>query len=798
MAAQSELNTPVEEKLSCFHCKQACEEDVLWIEDKAFCCYGCKTVFEILQESDLCDFYSLDEQPGLQQKNPAASFVYLDEPEVRSKLISFESPGFSRVEFSIPTIHCVSCIWLLENLHKINAGVIRVVVNFSAKTATIDFNPTKVSLGEVANLIAKLGYAPRISLEEKNKASHKSFDKGLVLKLAIAGFCFGNVMLFSFPEYLGIDSADETLLALFTWLNFGLAIPVTFYCGQDYFISAWKSFKQRQINIDVPLALGIAVLFLRSAWDIILDLGPGYIDSLAGLVFFLLIGRWFQSKTYESLAFDRDYKSYFPLAVFKQDGDDWKSILVAKLLVGDVIRVRNMEIVPADCLLRDNVAYIDYSFVTGESRSVKITEGEIIYAGGRVVGKPILLEVQKKTSQSHLTSLWGNEIFEKKNERVYTRLLDTIARYFTWIVLGIAAAAAVYWAFTDSTQVWLVVSAVLIVACPCALALSAPFTYGNMVRVFGRHGLYLKNAEVIERIVKVDALVFDKTGTVTHGDAQVRFAGNLTPQEFGIVKKLSSFSTHPLSSFVSKSIQQRMMGDIVEYREWPGKGIEGIISGVRFRLGSAKFLGSNEDSSSSSSKVFVSIDGIVKGFFEIETSIRFGLDNLLAKLRGKFIALLSGDNAADKQRMDQYFNELHFNQSPHDKLEYISQLQQTGKSVMMLGDGLNDSGALKQSDVGISVTDDTGVFTPASDGILMGDKIYLLDRFLSLSKSADRILKGSFVISFLYNVVGLSFAVTGNLDPIVAAILMPLSSISVVGFATIAVNLASLKAFRNL
>ncbi len=793
----SELRMPVEEKLTCFHCHQDCDEDVLWMEDKAFCCYGCKTVFEILQENDLCDFYTLDEQPGIQQKNPVASFAYLDEPEVRAKLVRFESKDFVRVEFSIPTIHCVSCIWLLENLHKIDSGVIRTVVNFSSKTAVIDFNPTKISLGELANLISRLGYAPRISLDE-SPASKKKFDNVLILKLAIAGFCFGNVMLFSFPEYLGIDASEKTLLTLFTWLNFGLAIPVTFYCGQDYFSAACKSFKQRQINIDVPLALGIAVLFLRSAFDIISNTGPGYIDSLAGLVFFLLIGRWFQSKTYESLAFDRDYKSYFPLAVFKQEGEDWKSVLVSNLKVGDFIRVRNMEIVPADCVLHDAEGFIDYSFVTGESRAVHIEIGEVVYAGGRIIGKPVELQVQKKTSHSHLTSLWSNGIFEKKDERVYARMLDKIAHHFTWIILGIALISAMYWFVVDASQVWLVVSAILIVACPCALAMSAPFTFGNMVRVFGRHGLYLKKSDVIERMAKVDAVVFDKTGTVTHGDADVKRVGEFSANELGIIKKLSSFSTHPLSAMISKSIQQKSAVEIFDYRELPGKGIEGIVDGKRYRLGSASFIGHTANDSSKASYVYISIDGHPKGYFQIETNIRAGLPTLMIQLKNKFIALLSGDNDADRSRMGLFFSEMHFNQNPHDKLSYIETLQAKGNTVMMLGDGLNDSGALKQSDIGISVTDDTGIFTPASDGILMGNKVAMLDRFLALSKSATRILKISFVISFLYNIVGLSFAVTGNLDPIVAAILMPVSSISVVGFATLAVNFSSMNVFKKV
>src|SRR5690349_13839656 len=204
-------------------------------------------------------------------------------------------------------------------------------------------------------------------------------------------------MLLSFREYLGVENSEKYLMRIFSWLNLALSLPVLLYSGWDYIRAAAKSFKQRQINIDVPIAAGLIALFSRSSYDILTATGPGYLDSFTGLVFFLLIGRWFQSKTYESLAFNRDFTSYFPLAINRLEKDEWKPVVIYKLRRNDIIQIRNMEIIPADSTLLDETAYIDYSFVTGESRPVKVRQAELVYAGGRLIGTPVKLVVEKNT-----------------------------------------------------------------------------------------------------------------------------------------------------------------------------------------------------------------------------------------------------------------------------------------------------------------------------------------------------------------------------------------------------------------
>lgn len=782
------------QELTCYHCGQPVAEEGIMLNDKSFCCQGCKTVYEILDENNLCEYYDLSRSPGVRVSSRTEDiYSYLDQPDIRRKVLTFDSERFARVTFQIPSIHCVSCIWLLENLHKLQPGVLRSEVNFARKTATIDFDPGELSLARLAACADSIGYAPVINLETEQKTG-KANESGsqLVLRLAVAGFCFGNVMLLSFPEYLGIDKSEASLVTLFSYLNILLSIPVVVFSGRDYLVSAFRSFHQRQINIDVPIAAGILVLFVRSSLDVILDIGPGYFDSLTGLVFFLLIGRWFQSKTYDSLAFDRDFKSYFPLAVNKKEGAQWQAVVIYDLKPGDTIRVRNREIIPADCELISDQVSVDYSFVTGESKAVNVSYGETLYAGGRLMGQPAEMKLLKSTSQSHLVSLWNNAAFRKSEESKYQMMIDRIARAFTWRVLIIAAGAGVFWMWKDPSQTWLVITAVLMVACPCALALAAPFTYGNMMRIFGRHGLYLKNADILERMASVDAVVFDKTGTITHGKTDgVQWVGDLLPQEVIGVKALTQASTHPLSIILSRELRGDTSGVTMrDFVDIPGGGVEAMINNQMVRIGSRTFVDCLEKIEDESTKVFVAIDGVYRGYYSIGTSVRSSLGSLTNRIGNLFAGLLSGDNDSDRKRMEDLFGTdkpLLFNQSPHDKLEFVKGLQTKGRKVMMLGDGLNDAGALKQSDVGLAVSDDSGVFTPACDGILSGDKLNSLDQFLHLSRSARRIVKTGFGISFMYNIIAISVAVSGYLTPLIAAVLMPLSSISVVAFSSFSV-----------
>ncbi len=783
---------------NCYHCGDPCESDKIVSDEKDFCCQGCKTVYEILSENELCNYYDLEASPGQTLKDADEKSVYdfLDNEAIKARMLDFSGDNYEKVSFSVPAIHCSSCIWLLENLDRLNEAVIDSKVDFSNKTVTVHYHSEDMNLREVAEMLDSIGYAPLINLDEDGdrKKKEATYDRQLIIKMGVAGFCFGNIMLLSFPDYLGLTGIEQNYQSFFRYLNVLLALPVVFYAGADYFVSAFRSIRQRYANIDIPIALGVSVLFLRSFYEVATGIGPGYFDSLVGLIFYLLIGKWFQNKTYRSMSFDRDYKSYFPLAVLKKEESGLISTQVTELVKGDEIAMRNGEIIPADAILIDDEAAIDYSFITGESEAVQQKKGDYLYAGGRHTGPMTRMIVQKEVSQSYLTRLWNDDAFSKEEEG--RSMIDRISKYFTLTIIGIAVLAGLYWQFTNPANTWLVFTAVLIVACPCALALVTPFTSGSVMRVLGRNKFYLKNASVVEKFSTVDSVVFDKTGTITHTtNKAVSFSGDeLSDQEKALVLPVVTGSTHPLSRLIKEFLGKPEKEYLPEsFTELPGKGIDAIVAGVKVLLGSAGFVGAEGGQEAGLTRVYLKIGSRIRGSFAIRSQYRDGIESCVQELaKDHKLAVLSGDNNNEAAALRQFFPEstaMKFNQSPESKLREIKTIQEQGHGVVMLGDGLNDAGALKQSDIGIAVTEDIAAFSPASDAILEASALSKLNQLLRFGKSSRKVIWASFVLSFLYNVVGISLAVMGVFTPLIAAILMPLSSISVVFFTTFGVHL---------
>ncbi len=787
---------------SCVHCGEDCGNNPVLSDSKPFCCNGCKTVYQLLNENDLYTYYNIEKTPGIKIEalDFGKKFAYLDNVEIKSKLYEFSEGDFHKVTFFIPSIHCSSCIWLLENLNHLNRGIRQSRVNFVKKQVNISFSENNISLRQIVELLASIHYVPNITLEDTDRQKSNQQNKKLLYKIGFAGFAFGNTMLFSFPEYVqGTLGIDEKYRTLFGVLNLLFAIPVITYSAQDYLLSAYKNIKHKIINIDFPIALGMLAIFFQSSFEIVSGIGAGYMDSLCGFVFFLLIGKWYQNKTYQALSFERDYKSYFPVAVTKLENGEEVSVLLEKIDENDLILVHNQELIPTDSLLLKGEANIDYSFVTGESKPVKKNIGEIVYAGGRQIGSSIELKVQSKVEQSQLTKLW-NQTEKLENDLTLSKLIDRVSRNFTIVILVISISSAIYWGVFNSALVIKVFASVLIVACPCALALSIPFAYGNTMRLFGKKGFYLKNSDVVEKLTKINTIVFDKTGTITQTDIQsVDYQGEeLSKSEILMIKSLARHSSHPLSTSISNYYKDIPGIPVSNYRELTSRGLIGEFENIKLKLGSSDFVTSNSiPQNDSSSNVFVSFDSKYKGYYKIRNKYRKGIEGLIKNLDKKYeLHLISGDNDAEKYKLSSVFsniNNLHFNQSPADKKAYIQLLKDQGKNVLMIGDGLNDSGALKTANVSISIADDVYHFSPACDAILESSYFHKLTDFIKLSKSSIGIVKLSFLISFVYNIIGLSFAVTGQLSPIVAAILMPLSSVSAVAFVTLFTSLANSK-----
>lgn len=772
-------------KQLCFHCGSQCIDDVIIINEKHFCCNGCKTVYQILNENDLCAYYDFNEHAGISPNTQVRKdkFAYLDNTEIENKLIQFKDSKQTHVTFYLPQIHCSSCLYLLENITKINQNIITSKINFSKREIFIVFNHHAISLRKVAEILASVGYEPLISLNNAAQVK-KKISRAKIYKIGVAGFCFANIMMLSFPEYLsGNTYVEPALKNLFSYMSLLLSLPVLFYSATEFYTSAWHGLKNKYLNIDIPVVLAILITFFRSLYHLFYLGENGYFDSMSGLVFFMLIGRIAQDKTQQYLSFERDFTSFFPIAVNKLFDKIFKPVPIEQLKENDVIQIYANEIIPVDAMLSKGNASIDYSFVSGESTPVAANIGDIIYAGGKQTGEKIELMVVKPMNQSYLTNLWNKQnATNKENKNTF---VDTLSKNFTILVFIIAGIAFLYWAMMGKVGIGLdVLTTVFIIACPCTLLLAATFTYGNMLRIFAKNKVYIRHYNVLEKINEIDTIVYDKTGTLTQAaNVAINFVGEeLSAKEKILIKSTATNSKHVYSKSIVQFFAEENVVSNTNFKETVGKGVEAWIDEHYIKIGSPAFF--NKPNELHKSIMYVAIDNKLLGYFITSNVYRKGFSAILKKLDNHYKQIiLSGDSIAEKDFLEKTLGkniQIHFNQKPEDKLKFIQQLQQNKHQVLMIGDGLNDAIALKESDVGIAITENNNNFTPACDIILDAsffEKFYQLFLF---SKEGKKIIKLSFSFSFIYNVIGLYFALQGLLSPLIAAILMPSSTISII------------------
>ncbi len=794
----------------CYHCGDTCKTGNTRIEGKFFCCEGCKTVYEILQQNELCNYYNIQEHPGfsLRDRKHASHFEFLENPELASSLLSFKSETLHIVQFYVPKIHCSSCIWLLENMHRLNESIILSQVDFIKKEVTVHYQPQKISMHKVASLMSKIGYEPELNMQQAGVPKKTKYNRQLLYKIGVAGFCFGNVMLLSFPEYVssGHGIAEKEFVTLFGILNISLALPVLFYSASDYFINSFKSLRQKYFTIDIPIALGLAAIALRSLFDIVSGTGPGYFDSLTGLVFFMMIGKYLQDATYNTLSFDRTYKSYFPFSVRVRRDKNIVLKKVAEIRIGDKLYIHSNEIIPCDAYLLSDQAFVDYSFVTGESESLEINCGELLYAGGRLKGQSVEVECSKPVSQSYLTQLWNNEVFTKPQPLMgYSLIANTISKYFSIVILIIASASLVYWYALDEARIATnSFTSVLIIACPCAIAITVPFVWGNIMRLLSNDGFYAKHSKVLEAISMCDTIVMDKTGTLTMNQPVVHsyHGKELSNQDLILVSSAARQSIHPLCRAIYNYYSDAAIARVDSFQEVTGKGIEASIGENIVLIGSTSFIFNTNkvEHTSCQTQVHISINGTYKGYFVIEQHVRESADTVLPRLNKRYkVYILSGDKSGTGKAFEQYISkeQILLNQTPQSKLNFIRNIQSKQHKVIMIGDGLNDAGSLKQADVGIAITDDLLHFTPGSDVIMNASLLSHLDKILSYSQFGRKLIYSIFAYSLIYNIIGMLFAIQGKLSPLIAAILMPMSSLSVIAFSYLGTWLKSRQVLRG-
>ncbi len=811
------------QEVKCKHCLQPCMNEQVSDTVGTFCCSGCQAVYHLINSHGLCDYYNMEEvasRPSLKLNTAGNDFQWLDHIEVVQELGIITQGGISNIEFHCPSIHCASCLYLLDNLHKFNKGIIKSQARFNDRKVSVWFSSELIKVSELAQILFQLGYSPVFESAEDasnniNKVNRKASNR-LLTRLGIAGFAAGNTMMLSFPAYFGIDSEVFYRYEwIFPVLNILLAGTAVVYSAGDWFVRSVRDLRNGKLSVDVPIAMAIGVLFLRSIADIILQASPGFFDSLCGLIFLLLIGQWLQTRYYEGLEFEHSFSSFFPLMATIIDNGGDKQVLIKNLKPGHRIRLKAHELVPADSMVVfAEHSLADQSFISGESRPVILKPGDKVFSGTRLLTGKLELEVLKAANQSWLNRLW-NQASEAGTAKTEPTLFEKLfVRYFTAITFVVAFSALGYWFNEgDNTTAFNAFTAVLMVACPCAVTLAMPFSFNRALNHLAKSGFYARNAAVIEKLAHINHWVFDKTGTITQPYSE-NFKANIwqpAPQSqfmepdklFPIIKKAAELGAHPLLWELVRVIPQDLPTgqdamQVSEFEEIRGKGIKIKIHGKgTYHIGSPSFAFANNTSEPLGSRVAISLNGEYLGSFILGHTLRPGAKNVLQTLKGEK-TILTGDNESGTklfQNPDMQALELDilFNQSPEAKRDFINNLNSKGQSVMMIGDGLNDSPAMKSAGVSLALIDRENGFSPAADCITKAPNLRYLPEWVKFSQETLSMVKIALGLSVVYNLIGVGLAASGELSPLFAAIFMPLSSLSVVALGVVLTDMKASK-----
>ena len=663
-------------------------------------------------------------------------------------------------ELELPHIHCTSCLILLERMPEWLEGVYELRVSFSAKRAHIYFNNLVLNPSVLAAWLDYVGYPPKLVGKTKG-------NRGALADLGIAGFAMGNAMMSAFPEYFGLsESSNADLLYFFRYSTAFFATLSLFTAGRFYLLSALKSLSSRSWSLDVPIALGMLVLWGWSSYLLILGVSGGYFDSLAGLVFFLLLGRFLQTRTYSAFSFERTVKDFLPLSIYSEDQGAF--VRLEHLQLGENVYLPEGGIIPADLLLKAP-ALIDYSFITGESDPVTLKANEVAKVGGKTLSA-LQASVHAPPLISSLEHVWKSK--DQSTGWVSARM----TAIFTICVLSVALVSGAAWYFINPDRFVEIAVSVLIVACPCALSLAAPFAYGTARANLAKLGLYLKEGKGITYLSTLKNIAWDKTGTLTqrHSQTSIKWHKEDYPE---LLHAVSSRSTHPVSKSLSLALTPSYPVILSNWQEWIGEGISAITEdGTELKLGAGKWLGLPEG------PTYFCVDDILVATIEVSAIYREGMADIFEALSAVRIGqfLISGDHPKELPAswVAHLADKSHFNQSPSQKAALLRTLPQTA----FIGDGLNDVKAMHEAHIGLSVVEEDLGYFPQSDGILLASGLSKLPAILRYSRRMVRVVRSAYVLSLFYNLLGVVIAVLGLLSPVIAAVLMPLSSITVVLF----------------
>ncbi len=794
----------------CFHCGLPADNEydqTISGKKASFCCMGCQAVAMMISQGGLERFYQFRDIKNNKANEELADYTQYDLPELTASIATVIDEKTLRVKFYLSDISCAACVWLIEQFLHTKDGIVKISINGTTKTALISFHKDLISLGEIMQALAQIGYPPEVATHNKAQEQFVKNQKKHLLQMAVAGLAMMQIGMVSTALYAGgIQGIDAQFQWLLRWVNLIFAVPVMLYSAQPFFKNAYRALRLRGLNMDVPVSLALILAFAASVYATVLNTGEVYFDSVAMFTFFLLLGRFLEQR----IRFKNQHESLrlvqlLPVTVTRIENNTPVLIPLQNLKVNDEIEVKPGEVFACDGIITSGTTTADESLLTGESKPQAKEQGSVVIAGSINGDTQVRVKANAVGGQTQLASVEKliDDAEHAKPQQVL--MADKLSKYFVFAVIVVSVIVGTAWWFIDASKTLWVVLSVLVITCPCALSLATPAALTSATSRLRKLGFLIRSNHVLEALNQIEHVVFDKTGTLTQGNFNVTqvcvnstyTVGTKTNKDnvLSIVSALEKHSRHPIAQ-AFKRIHTTQKAYNVEVEA--GLGIQGVIDKTQYLFGKAEFIQakwpnhaalkppthlSNNNDTSEIWQCLANNDGVI-AWIAFSDSLRDDAKDTInaLKLSGKELHIVSGDKRshvqfyADKLQVSALLTDC----LPGQKLDYIKALQAQNQSVMMVGDGINDAPVLSAANVSVAMHDASSLAKIKADAVLLHNNLAALEQTFIVAKDVKRIIKQNLCWALGYNIVALPLAACGLIPPYLAAAGMSLSSLIVV------------------
>ncbi|MFQ2083502.1 heavy metal translocating P-type ATPase [Aeromonas veronii] len=783
----------------CFHCGEPVPANSGYsLEIKGIvrpmCCPGCQAVAETIMECGLASYYDHRTAPGTKGDlvpEELAALTHYDLAEVQQDFVT-DSGTLREIQLTVEGLTCAACAWLIERHLMTLTGLRYINVNTTTHRARIKWDPDQLSLSDILKGFAKIGYRAYPFQTHQQEALYAKEVRSYMFRLALAGLGSMQVMMCAVALYMDLFiSVEDEFMVYFKWISLLLSTPIMIYSAQPFYVGAWRSLKQGHLSMDVSVSLALIGAFIASMWATVFNTGEVYYDSITMFVFFLLLGRFLELRARRKASeSSSNLARLVPIMATRIDEEGEHEVAAKTLQVGDRVRVLAGATLPADGIIVEGQASLNESMLTGEQLPLLKQRGDQVYAGTINTDAPLQIRVSHRIEESRIAQIMRLQDHALDDKPAIAQMADQLSRHFILVLLIIAAAVWTFWHFHQPDQAFWVTLAVLVATCPCALSLATPTALTSATANLTRNGILLRRGHVLDVLTKANRIVMDKTGTLTTGEISLTQTQALADLDeahcLAIARAMEAQSEHPIAhAFRLPADSISVLPSAREITPVIGHGITALVDGVRYRIGSARWLGLDPAQEQGRGlAIYLANEQQVLARFNLEDTLRPDARALIAafKAAGLQTTVLTGDSSlqADEIARELGVDELVKGVSPDGKLAYLKAWEAQGDISIMVGDGINDAPVLAGAHASFAMAGGTDLAKNSADAILLADDLSRLLEARVLAMRTRKIIIENFAWSIGYNLLVLPLAACGWLPPYLAAAGMSLSSLIVV------------------